>query len=165
MRRQSPLSLALLFLMSVETRWKRGKALRALHQLRSISHVIDMHQLTKNPQMLLAGVPATPSSPERVLTQAELVRYLGYCSELLALASKLAALHVQHLRDPVVLDAVNDVETLASGLSQKIWQKISVIELRLTQHSTLDAMCAAAPEFDPAAAATILGPPAEKRGG
>jgi hypothetical protein len=126
-------ALALLFLLSVETRWKRAKALRALHQLRSIAHVIDMHQLTKNPQIALFIIPSTPSSPKSGLSLPELARYLGYCSELLALTSKLAALHVQYLRDPVVLDAVNDVETLASGLSQKIWQKISVLELRITQ--------------------------------
>jgi hypothetical protein len=77
---------------------------------------------------LMASDRSTPSSPQRMLTPYELIRYLDYCSELLSLTSKLAALHVQHLRDPIVLDAVNDVETLAGGLSQKIWQKIGVVE-------------------------------------
>ena len=125
------LSLALFFLVSVETRMKRGKALRALHQLRSIAHVIDMHQLTKDPEATVSLARATPSSPERALTPFQLSRYLDYCSELLSVTSKLAALHVQHLPDPVVLDAVNDVETLADGLSQKIWQKIAVMEMKL----------------------------------
>jgi hypothetical protein len=42
--------------------------------------------------------------------------------------SKLAALHVQHFNDPVTLAAVNDVESLTSGLSNKIWQKITLLE-------------------------------------
>lgn len=62
------------------------------------------------------------------MTRFELSRYLDYCSELLSLTSKLAALFVQYVPDPVVLDAVNDVETLADGLSQKIWQKILVLD-------------------------------------
>jgi hypothetical protein len=61
------------------------------------------------------------SSSRRTLSRAELTRYLGYCSEMLALISKLAALHAERLQDTVVLDTVNDVETLTSGLSAKIW--------------------------------------------
>jgi hypothetical protein len=55
------------------------------------------------------------------------VRYLDYCSELLSLTSKVAALYVQHLNDAVVLAAVNDIESLAASLSHKIWQKIMII--------------------------------------
>lgn len=123
------LALALYFLVSLETRFKRRAALQALHQLRSIAHVIDMHQLTKDPEAEWSQF-ATPSSPPRVLTPFQLARYLDYCSELLALVTKLAALHAQHLRDPVVLGAVNDVEELATGLSQKIWQKLIVLGTR-----------------------------------
>ena len=120
------LAVALFFLVSLEGRFKRRHTLRALHQLRSIAHVIDMHQLTKDPD---AASPQfqTPSSPQRLLTPFEMSRYLDYCSEMLALVTKLAALHAQYLRDPVVLGAVNDVEELAAGLSQKIWQKIVML--------------------------------------
>ncbi|MFY7759466.1 MAG: hypothetical protein ACOVRA_02510, partial [Aquidulcibacter sp.] len=38
-------------LTSLEARLKRHTAMRALHELRSIIHVIDMHQLTKDPVM------------------------------------------------------------------------------------------------------------------
>jgi len=38
------LAVAMLFLGSLESRIKRNWALRALHELRSIAHVIDMHQ-------------------------------------------------------------------------------------------------------------------------
>jgi len=121
------LSLAVLFLVSLETRLKRRTALRMLHRLRSIAHIVDMHQLTKDPEHVLSHVPATASSPNRTLTREQLPRYLDYCSELLALTSKLAALHAQHLYDPVVLAAVNDIEALTADLSRKIWQKISIL--------------------------------------
>jgi hypothetical protein len=121
------LSLVVLFFISLETRLKRRSALAMLHRLRSIAHVVDMHQLTKDPEHALRRVEATASSPKRTLTQAQLPRYLDYCSELLALTSKLAALHAQNLNDPVVLSAVNDIEALTSDLSRKIWQKISIL--------------------------------------
>jgi hypothetical protein len=119
--------LAVFFLTSLETRFKRRSALRMLHQFRSLAHIVDMHQLTKDPEHVLHQVTRTPSSPVRVLTRADLTRYLEYCSELLALVSKLAALHAQDLQDGVVLAAVNDVESLTADLSRKVWQKITIL--------------------------------------
>lgn len=121
--------IAVWFLLTVEARWKRRLALRALHELRSVAHIIDMHQLTKDPEQVLSPARSTASSPVRLLSRFELARYLDYCSELLAITSKLAALHVQHLNDPVVLAAVNDVQGLTSGLSAKIWQKITILDI------------------------------------
>ena len=43
---------AAFYLSSLESRWRRGAALRKLHEFRSIAHVIDMHQLTKDPSAL-----------------------------------------------------------------------------------------------------------------
>jgi len=126
------LSLALLFLISLETKVKRRTALRMLHRLRSIAHVVDMHQLTKDPDQAVRSTPPTDASPERTLIQAQLGRYLDYCSELLALVSKLAAVLAQHQQDPVVLGAVNDIEVLTSSLSRKIWQKITILEIART---------------------------------
>lgn len=122
------LGASIFFLVSLETRLKRSKALTALHQLRSVAHIVDMHQLTKDPERVAFPTDTTASSPERSLAPPELGRYLDYCSELLSLVSKLAALHVQHLNDAVVLDAVNDIEQLSNQLSNKIWQKITLLE-------------------------------------
>lgn len=121
-------SVAIYFLFTLETRVKRRVALRELHRLRSIVHIVDMHQLTKDPEHLLSPQQRTPSSPAQTFTRFELSRYLDYCTELLSLSSKLAALHVQHVNDPVVLNAVTDVETLAATLSNKIWQKIVILD-------------------------------------
>lgn len=120
--------LALLFLFTVENRIKRSRALKSLYLLRSLAHIVDMHQLTKTPERAPGDEHDTPSSPKRVLTPFELTRYLDYCSEMLALLSKLAALHTQHFNDPVTLEAVNDVENLTQGLARTIWQKIMILD-------------------------------------
>jgi hypothetical protein len=127
------ISAAIFFLITLETRVKRRAALRALHRLRSIVHIVDMHQLSKDPEHLLAPAMSTASSPRRTFTRFELARYLDYCAEMLSLSSKLAALHVQYLNDPVVLDAVNDIETLAASLSNKIWQKIMILDIAIPE--------------------------------
>jgi hypothetical protein len=122
------LSGAIYFLLSIEKRLKRARALAQIHELRALAHVVDMHQLTKDPEVLLAGGRGTASSPARTLTSFELSRYLGYCSELLALMGKVAALQVQHYDDPVVLSAVDQIEDLTTALSNKIWQKIMILD-------------------------------------
>lgn len=119
---------ALYFMFSLEERWKRRRALSALHELRSIIHVIDMHQLTKDPSAEVTVSSPTPSSPVRRLSPHELGRYLDYCSEMLSLTAKVAVLYAQSFPDPVVTEAVNDLERTSASLSQKIWQKINIIE-------------------------------------
>ncbi len=120
--------IAVVFLLTIEGRIKRKRALEALHELRSLVHIVDMHQLTKDPEQFLAAGADTASSPHRTMTRHQLGRYLDYCGEMLSLSSKLAALHAQHLADPVVLDAVAEVESLAGTLSAKIWQKIMILD-------------------------------------
>src|SRR6478672_6816245 len=122
------LGIAIFFLVTVEARLKRRKALGSLQQLRSVVHIVDMHQLTKDPERLMSPQPDTSSSPARSMTPPELGRYLDYCSELLSLTSKIAASFVQSFNDPVVLSTVNEIETLVTGLSGKIWQKITLLE-------------------------------------
>ncbi len=122
------LGIAVVFLGRIERLVKRRRALAAVHELRSVAHIVDMHQLTKDPEILLAEHVRTASSPERTMNRFELARYLDYCSELLSLSGKVAALYVQYLDDPVVLSAVTEVETLATGISGKIWQKIVILD-------------------------------------
>lgn len=114
------------FVLTLEERAKRRRALDALHRLRSLAHVIDMHQLTKDPTVVLES-QKTAASPERRMTRFELTRYLDYCAEMLALIGKVAALFADRMRDGVVIEAVNDIENLTTGLGRKIWQKITII--------------------------------------
>jgi hypothetical protein len=116
------------FLLNLEAVLRRQAVLNNLHELRSIAHVVDMHQLTKDPTVILAGASysATASSPSR-MNEADLMRYLDYCSEMLSLTGKLAALYMQDVRDPVIIQAVNEIEDLTGNMSRKIWQKMMIL--------------------------------------
>ncbi len=118
---------AIIFLITVENRMKRKKMLTEIEDLRELSHIIDMHQLTKDPERVLRPHKRTASSPTDNLSPFELSRYLDYCSELLALLGKVAGIYSQGVHDAVVLDAIDSIENLTTGLSRKIWQKMIIL--------------------------------------
>ncbi len=124
------ISAGVIFVITIENRIRRGRALRAIHELRAIAHIVDMHQLTKDPEPAFANRYRTEHSPVRTMTPFELSRYFDYCSELLSITSKIGALYVGDLSDPVVLTAVDEVEDLTNGLARKIWQKIMILDGR-----------------------------------
>jgi hypothetical protein len=117
--------IAVFFLWSFPERVQRGQLLNLLHQLRSTAHIIDMHQLTKDPEQLRPSFVPTSVSKPLGMTRDQVERYLDYCSEMLSLVGKTAALCAEESRDNVVLETVSTIETLTVGLSRKIWQKIS----------------------------------------
>jgi hypothetical protein len=127
------LGIAIWFLTSLEARQKRRRALAAIHQLRSIAHVVDMHQLTKDPHQLLIESSDEDLGPptDRVMTQADLGRYLDYCGDMLSLSNKVAALFVQRSNDPQILAAVDEVSGLTNGLTSKIWQKLTILDAEM----------------------------------
>ncbi|MBU1210777.1 MAG: hypothetical protein KJ587_05815 [Alphaproteobacteria bacterium] len=116
------------FLTTLEGRWHRDLALKDLHELRSIIHVIDMHQLTKDPSRTSTVGTPTPSSPQRPMSPFELSRYLDYCSEMLSLCAKIAALYAQGTRDPLIIETSSDLGQITSNISSKIWQKITLVQ-------------------------------------
>lgn len=120
-------ALALWFLYSLPERMQRGRSLALLHRLRSLAHVIDMHQLTKDPERFRPDFVPTAHSVVTDLDERQMESYLDYCSEMLSLVGKAAALVAEESRDDVVLDAVAGIEELTTGLSRKIWQKISLL--------------------------------------
>jgi hypothetical protein len=124
-------AIAIYFLVGIEARLKRARALKELHVLRSLAHVVDMHQLTKDPERLVRGERGgidTASSPKRDMTPFQLTRYLDYSSELLAILSKVAAIYVHRFNDAETLRAAGDIEDLTIGLSRSIWQKIMILD-------------------------------------
>jgi hypothetical protein len=122
------LALAVLFLVTLEMRIKRRRALRALQELRALAHVIDMHQLSKDPQWHEHRESSPWDKESEHMDPYLLGRYLDYCCDLLAMIGKLAALYAQNSQDGVVLQAVEEVENLTSTLATKIWQKIMLID-------------------------------------
>lgn len=85
------LGLAFAFLLNWEVKIKRNKSLKFIKQLYNIAHLIDMHQLTKDPTAISED-HHTESSPNRITNSYDLIRYLDYCSEMLSLISKVGAL-------------------------------------------------------------------------
>jgi hypothetical protein len=136
---------AIFFLTTLERRIKRGRALTAIHELRSVAHIIDMHQLTKDPERILNTSPLTAHSPRPAMTMFVLRRYLDYCSEMLSLVGKIATLYVQRFDDDVALAAASEVEELTTGLSQKIWQKIIILHSFESRPAGQTALSAQAP--------------------
>jgi len=121
----------LFFAFSFEGRVKRNRALGALRDLRAMAHIIDMHQLTKDPSQVRTDPDKADPGETRDRNYA-LQNYLDLCSEKLSIVAKLAALYAQSLDDPVVLAAVTEVESLTSALSAKIWQKIIILDRGLS---------------------------------
>lgn len=119
--------LAIFFLHALPGRLERGHLLDLLHRLRSLAHVVDMHQLTKDPERLRDTFSPTAVSAQPDLDRDQMEHYLDYCSELLSLVGKVAALCAEESRDPIVLDTVSTIETLTTSMSRKIWQKISLL--------------------------------------
>jgi len=111
----------------LEESLRRKKGLALVHELKALAHVVDMHQLTKDPESVSGESSRTESSPKRTMTPFELGRYLDYSSELLSMIGKIAAIYARRLQDPVVLDAIDGAEDLTTGLSRKIWQKIAIL--------------------------------------
>jgi hypothetical protein len=120
-------SIAVYFLMFLPNRLTRRRLLLLLHRLRSLAHVVDMHQLTKDPERLQERFHGTDVTIAFNMDAGELANYLDYCTELLSLVAKTAALCAEESTDAVVLDTVSELETLTIGLSREIWQKISLL--------------------------------------
>lgn len=124
------LGAGILSIVKLEESLRRKKGLALVHDLKSLAHVVDMHQLTKDPESVSGERSRTESSPKRTMTQFELGRYLDYSSELLSVLGKIAAIYGRRLQDPVVLEAIDGAEDLTTGLSRKIWQKIALLSDR-----------------------------------
>jgi hypothetical protein len=120
-------AIAVVFLWAFPERLERRSLLRLLHRLRSLAHVIDMHQLSKDPEQLRQEYTPTAESVRHGLDAEQLNHYLDYCSEMLSLTAKTAALCAEYSTDAVVLETISYIETLTTELSNKIWQKISLL--------------------------------------
>src|SRR5213076_2652274 len=70
---------AAFFLLTVEVRVKRRRALTMIHQLRSFAHIVDMHQLTKDPERLISRTELAAADHPQPTTGADLAKYLDFC--------------------------------------------------------------------------------------
>ena len=116
-------AIAVVVVHSFPERVQRSNLLAKLHRLRSLAHIIDMHQLTKEPESLRDSF----TNPSDDLTPEEVEYYLEYCTELLSIVGKAAALCAEESQDEIVLNTVSTIETLTMGMSRKVWQKVFVL--------------------------------------
>lgn len=119
--------IAVWFLAALPSRFERARILALLHRLRSLAHVIDMHQLTKSPEHLSPDYTPTDVSVRDPMTREQMATYLDYCSELLSLTGKVAALCAEASGDDVILETVAGVESLTSDLAATVWQKVAIL--------------------------------------
>jgi hypothetical protein len=77
-------------------------------------------------------------------------RYLHYCTELLAVVSKIGQLYVQDFPDATAQTAVDQFESLATGLSSKIWQKLMILD-RIRSDAEPGRVDASPPASEPVA--------------
>lgn len=106
------------FLLNWQAKSKRRFIIGRINELRSFGHVIDMHQLTKDPFF----------DDEMEMSDDDLIRYLDYCGDLLSCCSKLAATYLEHTDDELVVQYVNEFEALTGQFNRKIWQKITILD-------------------------------------
>lgn len=120
-------AVAIFFLYTIPERMLRSRALKVLHRLRSLAHIIDMHQLTKEPESLRDAFSRESDGDGTDLTQEQVEYYLEYCTELLSIVGKAAVLCAEESQDDIVLNTVSTIETLTMGMSRKVWQKVFVL--------------------------------------
>ena len=104
-----------ILVFTLETRWKRRRAVEAISEIRAVAHIVDMHQLAKDQVM---------ETFRENNQQDKIVEYLHACTCLLALLSKVAELYIEHFPDDVATSSVNDFEMIVTGMSSRIWMKI-----------------------------------------
>jgi hypothetical protein len=119
--------VAVVFVWLLPAHLERRRILGELHRLRSLAHVIDMHQLTKDPERFAEAFQPTPQTVDVGLSPIQMAAYLDYCSELLSLVAKTAAVYAERSTDPAVLATISDIENLTNGMARKIWQKLSLV--------------------------------------
>ena len=104
----------------------RSAVLQDLHKLRMLSHIIDVKQLNKTPDWL--DWKEKQKKHERILNRSEKAFYLEFCSQMQSLIGKIAVLYIRDVNDPALITAVNEIETLTTGLSRKTWQKLMLMQ-------------------------------------
>jgi hypothetical protein len=120
--------LAILFVINFELKRKRKIVIRVVNQLKSMAHIIDMHQLSKDPEMICKNLTHTRAHGKVApMTPFQLRKYLSYCIELLAMLGKIASFHAQRFNDALAAETVSDFERLTGDMAERIAQKISMI--------------------------------------
>jgi len=108
---------AIWFLVKLEARIKRKRALESVEELREFIHVIDVTQLYYTPDLYNREAASSHSSLK--LDH----HYLLFCTQMLAVIGNLAPLYTRGAAGDSILRAVSDVEMLANAITAKLQSK------------------------------------------
>jgi hypothetical protein len=114
--------IGVLFRQTVKLR-RRNIAMKQLHLVRTLIHVLDMKQQNKK----IDGKCLTNQKP--LLSISESILYLDDCSQAVVLAGKVAALLIEDYDDSLVIATVSEIDALCNGITNRIWLKIQVFQL------------------------------------
>jgi hypothetical protein len=114
---------AVWFMITLETRIKRKKALECLEELRDFIHVIDVTQLYYTPDIYRSDPSSFQSSVNLDYT------YLLFCTQMLGLISNLAPLYARGAAGDSIMRAVSDVELLANDITVKLLTKVGTVRV------------------------------------
>ena len=123
---------ALWFLITLEGRLKRKKALDSIQELREFIHVIDATQLYYTPDLYVKD-GEIPNKARRFDHT-----YLLFCSQMLGVISNLAALYTRGSAGDSVMQASADIEMFAAALTSKLYSKADFVRLSTTSNSGSD---------------------------
>lgn len=114
---------ALWFLITIENRIKRRKALMYIEELREFLHVIDVTQLFYTPLVYNPDPAAARTSATFDYT------YFLFCTQMLAVISNLAPLYTRGAAGDSILRAASEVEMLANAITVKLLSKAESVRL------------------------------------
>jgi len=114
---------ALWFLITIEARIKRKKALDFLEELREFIHVIDVTQLYHTPDLYKANPASSHSSFNLDYT------YLLFCTQMFGVINNLAHLYTRGAAGDSTLRAVSEVEMLANAITAKLLSKAETVRV------------------------------------
>ena len=109
-------AIAVFFLWAMPERLERRTLLDLLHRLRSLAHVVDMHQLDKDPEQARADYVPTAKSRRHRMNAEDAAPLLRLLQRARLPDRKTAALCAERTSDPVVLHTVSEIETLAAQI-------------------------------------------------
>ena len=118
---------ALWFLITIENRIKRKKALEHIEELREFLHVIDVTQLYYTPVVYNANTNHDPEASRSSLNFD--YTYFLFCTQMLAVISNLAPLYTRGAAGDSILRTVSEIEVLANAITVKLLSKAESVRL------------------------------------
>jgi len=124
------LSVAFVFLWTLERRVRRQATLKEIDHLRSFLHLVNMGQLDKEPVRLDEAFHRTESSPPLRLDVPGMERYLSQTQKLAHYAAAISCLYADVLIDPELDRAVDELREFASDVARAAGDKITILVLK-----------------------------------